>query len=425
MTLENARLLRDMKLYDETIKVLKQLITENPKSTMVYNELAFTYSLMKKYEEAITYLNATLHLEENNAYAHFLKGNCLLYLDRVKEAVEEFKKAIAIKPGVVYYNQLGLAYVELQEYDKAIECYENAYKIVPKNVYKNNIADVYLKMKNFEKAKEILLKILENESDYTIALSNLSECYTEFQNYEEALKYINKAIEKENENIIFYFLRGSLYQDHLKMPKEALNDFDKAYEISQRGINIGNVFNTNGKYNKLLEKVESERNKLKKVLSDVNRLELELDVLVDKIEDKEKKANVSESLKNLKKEKEKASENIGLADKINILENVRAESAKIKKGILDHDEAARESKDNKLEKLEISTTKISEGNFDENKDGQFDDILELKKEIMNLKKINNQHEVENFSLKNKINQLEEVNSNLMKEISTLKNISIN
>jgi tetratricopeptide (TPR) repeat protein len=335
MSVENGRLLRDMNLNDEAIQVFKKVITDNPRDKLAFNELAFTYSLMKKHEEAITYVNATLHLDKDNVYARYLKGNSLISLDRTHQGIEELKKAISIKPGPVYYNQLGLAYGQVNEYDKAIECYEEAYKLVPKNIYKNNIADVYIKTKKYDKAMDILIKVLENDENYTIALSNLSECYIEIQNYEEALKYINKAIEKDPGNIVYYFIRGKLYQDHLKNKKAALNDFDQAYEISLNGISTGNIFSTNASYKSMLEQVKLERIKLSKILSDVNQLESELDTLVEKMEDKDNKSNIFESLKNLKKEKEKASENIGLADKIDILEMVKAESEKIMKRILE------------------------------------------------------------------------------------------
>lgn len=434
MSLENARALRDMKLYHEAIKVLKKMIRENPKNTMTFNEIAFTYSLMKNHEETITYLNASLHLDQNNAYALYLKGNSLLFLGKVHEAIEEFKKAIAIKQNNVYYNQLGLAYVEVNKFDKAIECYEEAYKINQKNIYKNNIADVYIKMKNFENAKEILLKILEEESEYSIALSNLSECYVNSENYEEALKYINKAIEIENDNVIFLFMRGSIYQDNLKMSKEALNDFNNAYEISQKGMNTGNVFSTSQKNKNLIEQVEHARAKLTNILTDVNSLESELDILLDKIEDEEKKSNLFESLKNLKKEKEKLSENIGLADKIDILENVKAESEKIRKNILeDHEGGTIKIEVNCENRDDYENAQIEEDKLCENKNSMMDlekqhnqqevdsIVLRLRNEIENLKDENKKLQETNFSLENTNAQLQSLNIQLKEEIAILKN----
>lgn len=335
MSVENGRVLREMLLYDEAIEAFKEVIKRDAKNIMALNEIGFTYTLMKKHEEAIKYLNATIHVDKANAYAHFQKGNCLVSIDRVEEGIEEIKKAIAIKPSNVYYNQLGLSYTSTKQYDKSLECFEEAYKMTPKDIYKNNMADVHMKMGNFEKAKEILLKIIENDPKYALAFSNLADCYVEEKNYEEAGKNFDKAIEIEPENITFYSLRGDFYQNHLKKNKEALNDFDRAYELSLCGASVGSIFTTKSGFKNMIEKVKLERIKLSKILSDVNKLESELDTLVDKMENKENKTNFFQSLKNLKKEKEKANENIGLADKIDILEMVKAESEKIMKRILE------------------------------------------------------------------------------------------
>jgi tetratricopeptide (TPR) repeat protein len=93
MSVENGRLLRDMNLNDEAIQVFKKVITDNPRDKLAFNELAFTYSLMKKHEEAITYVNATLHLDKDNVYARYLKGNSLISLDRTHQGIEELKKS--------------------------------------------------------------------------------------------------------------------------------------------------------------------------------------------------------------------------------------------------------------------------------------------------------------------------------------------
>ena len=75
---------------------------------------------MEKYEEAKAILNRSIELYSSNAEALSNLGNVYRKLHEYKHAIDQYKKALQIKPN--YYealNNMGLALTELEKYSEA------------------------------------------------------------------------------------------------------------------------------------------------------------------------------------------------------------------------------------------------------------------------------------------------------------------
>jgi len=82
-----------------TLEKAEYLATSNrstPYLPDIYQEIAFTYSELKKPESALYYLDKTLDLECDHVNIEIIRGHILLQNNRTKEAHQAFKKALSI-----------------------------------------------------------------------------------------------------------------------------------------------------------------------------------------------------------------------------------------------------------------------------------------------------------------------------------------
>lgn len=122
----------------------------------------------------------------------------------VTEAIPFFTKTTNPYYKCAVYNNLGINYERLNEYDDAIYNYNQAIKFaeidLQKDILTNNIAVVYIGKNNFKKTESILYNlsqkkdIIDNPENHARILDNLGYSYYKSGN-SKAIEYINKSIE--------------------------------------------------------------------------------------------------------------------------------------------------------------------------------------------------------------------------------------
>ncbi|OFX59263.1 MAG: hypothetical protein A2046_15915 [Bacteroidetes bacterium GWA2_30_7] len=179
------------------------------------------------------------------------------------------------------YNNLGVNYLYIGNYNEALEFLEKSLKICKESNYKNQEATAYLNIgmiKLYQGSYDIAvsfylksLKIYEamNEKNgIAKCFANIGMVYHYQMNYEKATEYYLKAmnifeeINDKNALANMYNNLGTLYSDQ-KNYNTALEFFFKAVKASEElgdisGLsgcygNIGNVYNYQGDYNKAIE----------------------------------------------------------------------------------------------------------------------------------------------------------------------------
>lgn len=76
------------------------LLKKNPKNSEVNHLLGFTFQLLNKIDEAITYYEKAVNIKPNFAEAHKNLGNMFYKLGRINEAEPCYKKSIQIDPNL-------------------------------------------------------------------------------------------------------------------------------------------------------------------------------------------------------------------------------------------------------------------------------------------------------------------------------------
>ncbi len=160
---------------EETLKKLEALGYITPENPDAYNNLGQRYQEQGKYAEAIEEFKKALALNPNFPSALNNIGVCYGRLKQFSLAEQSFKKALALKKDDVYaMNNLAIMNMELGRFDESIKYGEMAIGVEPK--YSNGhltLGSVYATVGRFEDAEREFLEVIELDPDNRRARSNL------------------------------------------------------------------------------------------------------------------------------------------------------------------------------------------------------------------------------------------------------------
>jgi tetratricopeptide (TPR) repeat protein len=115
-------------VWKNSISLYSDIIKKYPHSFVALNSLGAEYMLNKNYDMSLRYLNAAIN--ENTEYYKGYYNRGLLYAqtDRMKNALRDFDKAIALKQYSKAYVARANAYYILKDFSKAISDAESVLK---------------------------------------------------------------------------------------------------------------------------------------------------------------------------------------------------------------------------------------------------------------------------------------------------------
>jgi tetratricopeptide (TPR) repeat protein len=156
-----------------------------------------TWTQVGYWLNSITLYDHTLKVTDNNWLIYNNRGTAYADVSNYKQAIEDFGRAIEIKPGYVEaYNNRGSAYDDLGNYKQAIEDFNRAIEIKPgyAEVYINR-GHAYDGLGNYRQAIEDLNRGIEIKPGYAEAYLNRGFAYNGLGNYRQAIEDLNRAIE--------------------------------------------------------------------------------------------------------------------------------------------------------------------------------------------------------------------------------------
>ncbi|MBI3518378.1 MAG: tetratricopeptide repeat protein [Bacteroidetes bacterium] len=184
-------------VWKNSISLYSDIIKKYPHSFVALNSLGAEYMLNKNYDMALRYLNAAINENTDYYKGYYNRGLLFAQTDRMKNALEDFNRAIALK----HYSK---AYV--------------------------GRANVYYTMKDFPKAMQDAEFVLKTEPDNTRANYVLANCYDDLNQLDKALGYYNKVIAKSSENPLYY-LRRAIVHGKMQQFQLCLQDLDTSTNL--------------------------------------------------------------------------------------------------------------------------------------------------------------------------------------------------
>lgn len=180
--------------------------------------------------------------ENKAAFEFYSKGIEASEGGNSKKAVKYYKKALKEDPEFAFaWDNLGLSYRRLNDFDKAIESYGKSLEIDPYGVMPlQNIAVAYLYKKEYSNAIDAYERLAEIDANNPEVYYGIGNVYaSHLKDYVKGLEYMCKAyviyVEQQSpyrtdaEKVI-----GTIYSEMKKQGKEEeFNEILKAHNISQ------------------------------------------------------------------------------------------------------------------------------------------------------------------------------------------------
>ena len=127
-------------------------------------KMALKYLMDGQEEKVMFHLQKVVDMYPSDPQAHkILHLIQQMYFKDIEGAIESLKRAIRECPEFpLAYNQLGYAYMDLEEYENAKEALDTYMRLVPEqaNPY-DSMADYFMKTEQYDKAAENYLKAYE------------------------------------------------------------------------------------------------------------------------------------------------------------------------------------------------------------------------------------------------------------------------
>lgn len=212
----------------------------------------------RKYDEAIEEYNKAIELKPDYAPIYSIRG----YIYRIKgdfeSAIEDYNKLIELRPdNADGYCDRGIAYSRTGEFTRAIQDFNKAIQLKP------NLADTYNgrgltyhQMNEVDLALQDFNKAIELRPDFAKAYNNRALVYQDKGDADKTIEDTSKAIEFQPNLSHAYNNRGNAYV-RKGITSLAIKDFNKAIhlnpELAEAYCNRGVAYENRGEFERAIE----------------------------------------------------------------------------------------------------------------------------------------------------------------------------
>ncbi|MGA9111573.1 MAG: tetratricopeptide repeat protein [Smithella sp.] len=198
--------------------------------------LAFlTWQQCGYWKDSMDLWNHTLKVTDYNWLVYNNRGVIYYDLGNYNQAIEDYNRAIEIKPDyAMAYDNRGNAYSSLGNYRQAIEDYNGAIKIKPGYaIAYNNRGIAYGNLGQYQHAIEGYNEAIRLKPDYSDAFYGRGIAYTNLCQYQRAIEDFNRAIRLNPANFQVYNNMAGVY---LKSGNKELGCYYAQKACAQGGL---------------------------------------------------------------------------------------------------------------------------------------------------------------------------------------------
>ncbi|MEL6453700.1 MAG: tetratricopeptide repeat protein [Cyanobacteria bacterium J06623_5] len=210
-----------IKLLDLTLRLSEKYPTKM--SSSLFSFANALDDLGHKTEAIVAYKKLTSEIKPNFHEAWHNLGVALFSIEKYKEAIDSYQKAVELKPDKYKsWDALGIAHGRQEEYKKAVEAYGNAIRITPddwQTLYNRGNAFYHLNQDDFAIAD--WQKAGELNPELSQAFYNQACVYARKNNVKKTLENLEKAIKINPER-------------YKKLAKNDVNKYFSGIELNLR-----------------------------------------------------------------------------------------------------------------------------------------------------------------------------------------------
>ncbi|MFM6948724.1 MAG: tetratricopeptide repeat protein [Aquirufa sp.] len=221
--------------YDEVIKVSDRIIKLDPTFALAYDDRAYAYYKLGKYDLAIIDSYTALTQEDKssrmrNNFITFSKKNFTLGIAKISALIKEFPQKdlwLYVRSQIYRYKK---------DYKNALIDFSKIFEIIPEkyeSYYYSERAALYGEMGMHDKAIADFTKSIALDSSSAYDFGYRGDEFRLSGNYTAAIADFDKAIELYPEESWFYYRRGWIKDEFLKDPDGGLADYTSGIEIDR------------------------------------------------------------------------------------------------------------------------------------------------------------------------------------------------
>ena len=246
-----------LKKYEEVIKNCEGLMQDYPEQGILYNFAGVSCQGINNFSKSIIFLKKAIEIESQNISNMNNLANSYTSIRKYENAEKIYKKALSIdKNNKIILRNFANFKRRVSDYESAIELYKKLVKIEKNNPsITHDLAECYQAIGNFVESNKILNENIKKypnfvKSHYT---KSITTKYSENENHLNQMLEVSKINKLHVEDRInINYAIGKAYEDK-KDFENSFNYLDKAnklqYEISSFSINkLSDLFDEIKKY---------------------------------------------------------------------------------------------------------------------------------------------------------------------------------
>lgn len=201
------------------IDQFKQVLEHQPNDFFTLELLAKAYQEDGLWEEAVATYQHLIEIAESESrdIYHNLLGNLYYQMEAYQRAIDEYEKAIKLRPDViVYYENISLMYEVLEDWPNAIHALQEAAKRDPgKAIHLNRIGKIYYRIGELTLAKAAFEDGVKNAPHQPESYSFLAELHLNQEQFSDAVYFYEQAaaVAEEEDKAYFFGMIGVTYRE--------------------------------------------------------------------------------------------------------------------------------------------------------------------------------------------------------------------
>lgn len=212
---ELARLYVQHNDQKQALKIMKEIVKENPKHVPSVIMMGGIYSTLNRHAEAIEAYRKAMELDPKSERVYLLLGSEYVKNKKPKQAVEIFETFVQTHPDSFVGNfHLGTVAASLDRYDLAEKAFLKCLKLKPG--YKQTLfelVNLYEATKDDHKVVEMYKKILDTNPDSIRAAVGLGQYYLKLGRESEAEKVFEELMLRRRSNPLVMKQIALIYLD--------------------------------------------------------------------------------------------------------------------------------------------------------------------------------------------------------------------
>lgn len=218
--------------WKDPVEFYKRALIFSPASPRIYNNLAYEYANINRYDEAIRLYKESIRLDPSYALAYKNMGVVYEMLGDRQEAMKCYREALKIRPRFTdVHNMLGMLYYSMGKKGEAMELFTKAFDIDPNSAQVcANIANLYSEMGSQDKAVDFYRRSLDIDPENAEVYNDLAIAYASCGKISESIDASRRAIAIDPDFAIAHMNLAMTYY-YSKRYDLAVEHYDRAVEL--------------------------------------------------------------------------------------------------------------------------------------------------------------------------------------------------